>query len=266
MINDKLCQAMADAVTFPPTTAEATQQVHEHFLTIGQEWSASQDIPDSVCAALLRPDTLSLSELDRAATRLRHYIREMPMLQSRLASVSLLLTLLGGIESRQLAGRCYVAALYPPAIGCVDSASQAASTLQGPEFRFAGSGSVAPVSGEDDRIDERVITACELAWNAYDAYWSAENALLDMPQDDTHFIFGCERADALQREWRALFGCVCEMSALTPAGRFAKARLASYLTNTEPVGPVQDDGLLRLHNSMSRDLDRANRHGWLPSG
>ena len=221
------------------------------------------DIPDGLCAALLRPHTLSLSELDRAATRLRQYVREMPMLQSRLAALSLLLTLLGGVESRQFAARYYVAALFPPAIGCVDPASGAAATLDGPEVRFAGSGSLIQLRGEDARIDERVITACELAWRAYDEFHLAENALLDMPQNDTHFLFGCERADALQREWRVLFDCVCAMSALTPVGRFAKARLSEYLTNTEPMGPVQDDGLQRLLDSVSRDLDHAKRQGWI---
>ena len=263
MINDKLCQTLANVVTSRPTTAEATKQVHEHFLAVGREWSASPDIPDSVRAALLRPDALSLGELDRAATHLRQYVREVPMLQSRLASLSLLLTLLGGVESRQLAGRYYVAALFAPAIVSLEPVSHAAADLGRHESRFAGHGGLAVLCGEDDKIDERVITACELAWKAYDAFWLTENGLLDMPQNDTHFVAGCEHADALQREWRVLFDCVCAMSAVTPSGRFAKARLAEYLSNSEPVGPVQDDGLQRLLASMSRDLDRARRQGWI---
>jgi hypothetical protein len=265
MINDKLCQLLADVVTSRPSTTEAARDVYEHFVAIGQEWSASTEIPDSVRIALLRPEMLSLAELDRAATRLHQYVREMPTLQSRLAPLSMLLTLLGGVESRQRAGQYYIAALFPPAIASLDFQPQAASAVENQEASFSGLGGLVILRGEDDKIDERVITACSLAWKAYDAVWSAEIALLDMAQDDTHFKFACDNADALGCEWRGLFGCVCEMWALTPPGRYAKARLAEYLTHTEPVGPVQDEGLRRLFDSMSRDLDRAKRQGWVMS-
>ena len=266
MINDKLCQLMAEVVTSPPTIAKATREVHEHFLAIGREWSASQDIPDTLRAALLRPDGLSFSGLDRAAVRLRPFVREMPALQFRLASLSLLLTRLGGAESRLLAGHYFAAALYPPASIDLQRDPPAGSTFESGEVRLEGSEGLTILCGGDGKIDERVIIACQLARSTYDACWSSENALLDMAQDDTHFVFECERADALQRDWRALFDGICAMWALTPAGRFAKARLAEYLTNTEPVGPAQDDGLQRLIASMGRDLDRAKQHGWLPPG
>ena len=266
MISDQLCQLMADVVTSRPTTAEALNEVHEQFLAIGEEWSATQDVSDSVRVALLAPDTLSLSELDRAACHLRQYVREVPALQSRLASLSLLLTLLGGLESRPFAGHYYVTALYPPASINLEPSPPAASRFGPDEFQLEGPGGMTILCGEDGKIDQRVITACELARNVHDAYWSAENVLLDLPQADTHFGFWCEQADALRRDWNSLLDCVCGMWALTPAGRLAKARLAEYLTKTELVGPEQDDGLKRLIDSMGRDLDRSKRQGWLHQG